>query len=258
MKKLLILSLGLAIFPVQAEEEEKTITYKLGGKEYTVTESENPELAKFMEKIESIAKQQKEAEEGKPETPPAAVTEAPPPRPSHNATPQSAESLYNEGNFEKAYEHYKELSAQGDDEASLMLAIMHSKGQGVEADEAAAHAWFTRSAEQGNSSAGEFIQGSRLTNTEKEKSLNYYNDISKEFDEPEKAESAMDRYQQVQSSSYARTQPAIIDRTDQSSLKVKTYRRDPAGSFDNSPAKSYESAPAKSYGHGRFVLEKKY
>ncbi|MCG8325151.1 MAG: hypothetical protein MI673_06510 [Thiotrichales bacterium] len=261
----LLLLFSPAVF-AEDKEEDKTITYKLGGKEYTVKESENPELAKFMDKIEEIAKQSGAAEEGEPleaeaqaelEQKPAPVASEPE-KPKLNATAQSAEDLYNKGDFENAYAHYKELSANGDDEASLMLAVMHSKGQGVEADEAAAHAWFTRSAEQGNSSAEEFVKNSRLSSNEKDESLKYYNEISKEFDEPEKAGSAQDTYTQIQRSSGATRQPARIARTDQNKLKVKTYKRKPAGSYDGTTARTYSSAPVKSYGHERFELEKQY
>lgn len=260
MKYLSLLPLLLCISLCFAEEEEKTITYKINGKEVTVKESENPALAKFVNKIKEAAEKQKAKEEGteeKSEAKPEPV-KAEPAKPALNATPQTAENLYNQGDFKSAYDHYKELAAKGDADASLMLAVMHSKGQGVDADEAAAQAWFTRSAEQGNSSAKEFLKNSRLTDAEKEKSLGYYNDIAKEFDEPEKAETAQDRYIEVQKSSYSTSQPGTVDRTDQDSLTVKTYKRKPTGTYSGTSAKSYENAPVKSYGHDRFVLKKEY
>jgi len=258
MKYISLLSLLLCIPTGFAEEEEKTITYKINGEEVTVKESENPELAKFVNQVKAAAEKRKAEEEAKSETPEPVPVKAEPVKPALNATPQTAENLYNQGDFKSAYDHYKELAAKGDADASLMLAVMHSKGQGVDTDEAAAHAWFTRSAEQGNNSAKEFIKNSRLTGTEKEKSLGYYNDIAKEFDEPEKAESAGDRYIEVQKSSYSTSQPGTVDRTDQSSLKVKTYKRKPADTYSGTPVKSYDKAPAKSYGHDRFVLKKEY
>ncbi len=252
-------SLFLLLFQaVRGEEEEKTITYKIGGKEYTVTESENPELAKFMEKIEQIAEQTRGGDEQTPEQKPAPepVATTPAKQPKLGATAESAEALYNKGDFESAYEHYKELSANGDDEASLMLAVMHSKGQGVEADEVAAHAWFSRSAEQGNQSAAEFVDNARLTDAQKEKAQGVYGEISKELDEPDKAESAATTYSKIQRSSSINTQPSTVARTDQSKLTVKTYNRAPAGSYDASPARTYDNAPVKSYGAERFELEK--
>ncbi|MDX1518859.1 MAG: hypothetical protein R3318_01970, partial [Gammaproteobacteria bacterium] len=226
LKHLVLLPLLLGATQALAEEEEeKTITYRIKGEEVTIKESENPELAKFINQIKAAAEKQKAEEEAKNKPPEPEPVAAAPPKPEIKTTPQKAEELYNRGDFESAYEHYKALSAEGDDEASLMLAIMHSKGQGVEEDEAAAHAWFTRSAEQGNNSAHEFIKESRLTDNEKQKSLEVYNEIAKEFDEPEKAERADEQFMDIQRTSHATSRPETVGRTDQSSLKVKTYRR---------------------------------
>lgn len=274
--KYVLLLLALLIQPVIAadkEDEDKTITYTVKGEEVTVKASENPELAKFMEQIEAAAKKHKAREEGEadeetvatdgaetsdeaasPDV--AAKAEPEPDKPALKTTPQTAEQLYNQGDFETAYDHYKALSAEGDAEASLMLAIMNSKGQGVETDEAAAHAWFTRAAEQGNPSAGEFIEGTRLTATEKEKSRELYKEIAQEFDEPEKAEKAEERFAKIQQSSHTLSRPATVDRTDPGSLKVKTYKRPPAGTYSETPARTYSAEPVKSYGAERFELER--
>jgi hypothetical protein len=47
-----------------------------------------------------------------------------------------------------------------------------------------------------------------------------------------------------------------VDRTDPGSLKVKTYKRPPAGTYSETPARTYSSEPVKSYGAERFELEK--
>ena len=76
-----------------------------------------------------------------------------------DASPEVAAKAYREKDFETAKKHYEALAAEGDAEASLILGVMHQSGQGVEADDAAAYAWFGRAAEQGSSAATEIVRG---------------------------------------------------------------------------------------------------
>lgn len=246
----------------EEKEEDKTITYKLGGKEYSVKESENPELAKFMDKIEEIATKSKALEKGKPleeEAKAAPITvkkEAE--KPKLGATAQSAEDLYNKGDYETAYDHYKELSAQGDADASQKLALMHAAGQGVDQDEAAAHAWFMRSAEQGNDESKQLLKNYKLSESEQQRSKSFYNEVSKEIDEEDVSAKSATRYRELENSAQiARYKPGTVGKSNPDKLKVKKYsREDRLVKKHTATVKKYDTPATVSYGTDRVELKK--
>jgi tetratricopeptide (TPR) repeat protein len=63
---------------------------------------------------------------------------------------QKVENIYASGNYDRALLIYeKELAPQGDKYAQYMAGYMHLQGQGVDADPAAALAWYRLAAERG-------------------------------------------------------------------------------------------------------------
>jgi TPR repeat protein len=65
----------------------------------------------------------------------------------------TAESAYENGNYQKALRVARPLAEQGDARAQMLLGRMYSRGNGVPVDEGEAVKWIRRAADQGNPAA---------------------------------------------------------------------------------------------------------
>jgi hypothetical protein len=74
-----------------------------------------------------------------------------------------AETAYKNRDYATAIEHYKALAAEGDAEASLKLGTMYEMGQGTGKDPAAAHAWYKKAADEGETRAKIFLKSIEKT-----------------------------------------------------------------------------------------------
>ncbi|MGH8245274.1 MAG: hypothetical protein ACREUU_02450 [Gammaproteobacteria bacterium] len=114
---------------------------------------------------------------------------------------ETAADAYRRGDYKTAMQHYRSLAAEGDGEASLMVGIMHQQGQGVKKDKAAAYAWYGRASEEGYGAAEEVVRGmndnDELSDSEYKEAEAKYRELAKEMDEPEAAEGAATRFQEI-------------------------------------------------------------
>ena len=70
-----------------------------------------------------------------------------------------ADQQYNENNYAKAIELYREAAMQGDPVGQLSVAHMYHNGQGTAKDAQQALHWYQKSAEQGNATAQNLLGG---------------------------------------------------------------------------------------------------
>lgn len=62
----------------------------------------------------------------------------------------SAQLAYSKGDYEKAFQDYRDLAELGQPTAQYNLAIMYAKGQGVRQSELEAYAWASLAADNGD------------------------------------------------------------------------------------------------------------
>lgn len=70
---------------------------------------------------------------------------------------------YQEDNYSKTYNIMSYLADKEYADGEYMLAILYTKGQGVEADEKLAAYWYKQAAKHGNIKAEEFIRSNGIT-----------------------------------------------------------------------------------------------
>src|ERR1700730_10511574 len=75
----------------------------------------------------------------------------------------SAEKAYGAGDFDHAFEGFKELAELGQPIAQFNLAVMYAKGQGTRQSEIFAYAWATLAAENGIEKAKALVETLRPT-----------------------------------------------------------------------------------------------
>ena len=129
---------------------------------------------------------------------------APPPveEPKFMGNANLAADAYKKKDYKTALDNYRALARDGDPKATLMVGIMQQEGQGMKKDKAAAYAWYGRAADMGDGTAKQIVRGmndnDELSNKEQKEAANQYKELSKEFDKPNVAENASDRFEDVQ------------------------------------------------------------
>ena len=258
---LLLLSLtNNTVLAEDKQEQDPTFILKHKGETREIKASDNPALKKLYDQLQE--KLDKQAASDAPEEVVEEETIIEPEKPAFDGNKSTAESAYRSDDYETAYEHYKALSAQGDAEASMKLAAMHSRGEGVDKDETLAYAYFARAAEQGDDIARELMGSTRFSDDQRTAIEEEYTKISEEIDEPEKAEKAAENFAKTESSysSYRGIgTPKSVGfdfRTDPKSIQNKTYVQRVAKNYDRSPSKTYNRSPAKSYARRGISIKK--
>lgn len=177
MKYFLPLFLLLITYSLAAEEEKpREFSQEELQERFTTAEErykDNPQMLRVIEQLkEGITAKYKQQE-----TPP------PPAEPAFDASKDTAGNAYKNADYETAFKHYKALAEQGDPEAAMMLGVMYQGGLGTEKDNAAAHAWYKKSSEEGMSGSGallEVIEEDDMSLEELQQADKYYADISEQ------------------------------------------------------------------------------
>lgn len=81
------------------------------------------------------------------------VTTEPAKADTQSGTPAEAKAAYDSGDYPRAAAIWRTAAEQGNAEAQFNLAVLYSRGEGVEMDGREAIAWYTRAAEQGHAPA---------------------------------------------------------------------------------------------------------